>query len=111
MNRKIAVKFADTTVDAVDFAVSTDDLKTMATSYYTYRLSYEYESWAEGAQFAPNEEEWFQYHYAGERLNAIEQILSPMGMKDAKDLAESTCLKDNKIGDELWATFLKAGRQ
>lgn len=111
MKTKIAVQFNNTTVDAVDFPVTSDDLKLMAHGYYMERLAYEYECWAEGADFAPNTQEWFGYHFAGERLTAIEAIIGDHQAKHMKKMAESTWLYNNKIDNDLWIEFLKVGTQ
>ena len=88
------------------FPATATELKTLATAYYTDRLAYEYESWAEGADFAPHTSEWNNYHYAGERLTTIEKILSPKQMLHAKHLAGAAFCRDNRIGDDLWKEFL-----
>jgi hypothetical protein len=108
---KITLNFTKTTVDAVSFPVTTGDLKALAHGYFMDRLVYEYEAWAEGADFAPDTGEWFDYHFAGERLNAIQQILSPTQMKQAKGMAESTFLYNNRIDNDRWIEFKKAGNQ
>jgi len=104
---QITLNFTETTVVAVNFLVTHDDLKILAIGYFRERLSYEYESWAMGASgFAPTTQEWFDYHFAGERLDAIRQIISPKQMQKAKELAESLWLHDNKIDSNVWKEFL-----
>ena len=100
----------DTTVTAVNFMVTHDDLEILAIGYFRERLSYEYESWAMGASgFAPTTQEWFDYHFAGFRLDAIREIISAKKMQKAKELAESLWLHDNRIDSNLWKEFLGIG--
>jgi len=94
---------------AVNFLTKTDDLKTLATGYYIDRLSYEYESWAERADFAPSTQEFHDYNLAGERLNAIQQILSPAQMMSAKKAAEAAFCLNNEIHNDVWKEFLGVG--
>jgi hypothetical protein len=94
---------------STNFLVTPDDLKTLATAYFMDRLAYEYESWAERADFAPSTQEFADYSFAGERLNAIQQILSPAQMMSAKKLAGAAFCLNNSIDNNLWISFLGVG--
>jgi hypothetical protein len=100
---KIAVRFNKTTVDAADFMITSDELDHIAHGYFMDRLTYEYEAWAERADFSPNTGEWFDYHFAGERLDAIEAVMAPAHFTDMKKIAEADFR--NQIGDRNWAEF------
>jgi len=92
-------------VNTVDFPVTNHDLEILAQAYFTDRLAFEYESWAEGADFASTTGEWSNYHYAGERLDAIRQYLNPEQMQQAKVFAERSFKINNEIGADLWFQF------
>lgn len=108
---KINFNYAQATVDAVMFPVTTDDLLVLAHGYYMERLSYEYESWAGGGDFEPSSKEGFEYHFAGERLTAIEAAIGAGQMSISKKSAEQVWLHNNRIDNDLWMEFRKAGRQ
>lgn len=107
---KITTQFNNTTVDrdAVDFQLTEDDLYVLAHSYYMERLNYEYESWADGADFEPTSQDSFDYHFAGERLNAIQKIVGDRLMMEAMRSAESTWLHNNTPDSDVWREFKAA---
>jgi hypothetical protein len=57
--------------------------------------------------FAPTTQEWFDYHFAGERLDAIRQIISPKQMQKAKNwprASGSTTTRSTAMcGRNFWA--------
>jgi hypothetical protein len=98
------VNVKEVRTDFEDFRLVWSELEVLATHYFIERLDYEYNRFAYPSE-AISSQEWYDYIFAGQRLEAIGAVAEHK-MAEWKKVAERGFQQRWKITKKNWAEFV-----